>query len=42
MLPRRALEVGQNEIARMYKLAGSTVQPLSFMVPRKAESFQSE
>ncbi len=41
-LPRRALDVGQNEIARAFKVAGSAVEPLSFVVPRKAESFQSE
>lgn len=42
LIPRRALDVGQNEIARAYKLAGGTISPMSFMVPRKAESFQSE
>lgn len=42
LLPRRSLDVGQNEIARAYKLAGTTISPLSFMVPRKSESFQSE
>jgi len=41
-LPRRALEVDQNEIARSYKLYGSSVEPVSYIVPRKAESFQSE
>lgn len=42
MLPRRALDVGQNEIARTYKLYGSSIEPLSWIVPRKAESFQSD
>ncbi|KAI9632154.1 uncharacterized protein MKK02DRAFT_35550 [Dioszegia hungarica] len=42
LLPRRSLDVGQNEIARAYKLAGTTISPLSFMVPRKSESFQSD
>lgn len=42
LLPRRALDVGQNEIARGFKLAGGAISPLSFMVPRKAESFQSD
>lgn len=41
-LPRRALDVEQNEIARAYKLYGTSVEPVSFIVPRKAESFQSE
>lgn len=41
-IPRRALDVGQNEIARAFKLYGGVIEPLSFIVPRKAESFQSE
>ncbi|WWC85478.1 uncharacterized protein L201_000342 [Kwoniella dendrophila CBS 6074] len=41
-LPRRALDVKENEIARAYKLAGGCVEPLSFIVPRKAESFQAD
>ncbi|OCF30801.1 deoxyuridine 5'-triphosphate nucleotidohydrolase [Kwoniella heveanensis CBS 569] len=41
-LPRRALDVKENEIARAYKLAGGNIEPLSFIVPRKAESFQSD
>ncbi|ORY30791.1 hypothetical protein BCR39DRAFT_528339 [Naematelia encephala] len=42
MLPRRALDVSQNEIARGFKLAGAAIHPLSFIVPRKSESFQSD
>jgi len=42
LLPRRALDVSQNEIARGFKLAGGAIEPLSFIVPRKADSFQSE
>ncbi|WVR03213.1 hypothetical protein IAU60_000204 [Kwoniella sp. DSM 27419] len=41
-LPRRSLDVKENEIARAYKLAGGCVEPLSFIVPRKAESFQAD
>lgn len=41
-LPRRALSVGDCEIARAYKVAGSTVEAIAFIVPRKAESFQSD
>ncbi|WRT63362.1 uncharacterized protein IL334_000267 [Kwoniella shivajii] len=41
-LPRRALDVKENEIARAYKLAGGCIEPLSFIVPRKAESFQAD
>ncbi|WVQ85125.1 hypothetical protein IAT38_007290 [Cryptococcus sp. DSM 104549] len=42
LLPRRALDIKECEIARAYKLAGGCVEPLSFIVPRKAESFQSD
>ena len=41
-LPRRALDVSQHEIGRAFKLAGTAVEPLSFIVPRKAENFQSD
>ncbi|WVQ76929.1 hypothetical protein IAR50_006608 [Cryptococcus sp. DSM 104548] len=42
LIPRRALDTNENEIARAYKLAGGCVEPLSFIVPRKAESFQAD
>ncbi|KAJ7066122.1 microtubule binding protein [Mycena amicta] len=41
-LPRRALNVSDCEIARAYKVMGSTVEPIAFIVPRKADSFQSD
>ncbi|KIK54070.1 hypothetical protein GYMLUDRAFT_49018 [Collybiopsis luxurians FD-317 M1] len=41
-LPRRALNVSDCEIARAYKIAGSTVEPIAFIVPRKADGFQSD
>ncbi|THU94137.1 microtubule binding protein [Dendrothele bispora CBS 962.96] len=41
-LPRRALNVNDCEIARAYKVSGSTVEPIAFIVPRKADSFQSD
>ncbi|KAF7308156.1 Coronin [Mycena chlorophos] len=41
-LPRRALNVSECEIARAYKVMGSTVEPIAFIVPRKADSFQSD
>ncbi|KAJ7879252.1 hypothetical protein B0H14DRAFT_2709772 [Mycena olivaceomarginata] len=47
-LPRRALNVGECEIARAYKVTtggpggGGTVEPIAFIVPRKADSFQSD
>lgn len=34
-LPRRALSVPDCEIARAYKIAGNTVEPIAFIVPRK-------
>ncbi|ODN75592.1 hypothetical protein L202_06711 [Cryptococcus amylolentus CBS 6039] len=42
LIPRRALDTNENEIARAYKLAGGCVEPLSFIVPRKADSFQAD
>ncbi|KAJ7464421.1 microtubule binding protein [Mycena latifolia] len=41
-LPRRALSVADCEIARAYKVAGSSIEPIAFIVPRKADSFQSD
>ncbi|WFD36725.1 Coronin-like protein crn1 [Malassezia cuniculi] len=41
-LPRRALNVDENEIARAYKVTYSTIQPVSFYVPRKSDSFQED
>lgn len=35
-LPRRALSVSDCEIARAYKLCGSSVEPIAFICPRKA------
>ncbi|PPR00247.1 hypothetical protein CVT24_005015 [Panaeolus cyanescens] len=41
-LPRRALNVAECEIARAYKVHGTTIEPIAFIVPRKADSFQSD
>ncbi|KAF7311164.1 Coronin [Mycena kentingensis (nom. inval.)] len=41
-LPRRALNVAECEIARAYKVYGHIVEPIAFIVPRKADSFQSD
>ncbi|KAH9832465.1 microtubule binding protein [Rhodofomes roseus] len=41
-LPRRALNVSDCEIARAYKLSGSSIEPIAFIVPRKSDSFQSD
>lgn len=34
-LPRRALNVSECEIARAYKVAGSGIEAIAFIVPRK-------
>ncbi|KAG5353575.1 hypothetical protein C0989_005092 [Termitomyces sp. Mn162] len=41
-LPRRSLNVGECEIARAYKVQSSSIEPIAFIVPRKADSFQSD
>jgi len=41
-LPRRSLNVTDCEIARAYKVFGSSIEPIAFIVPRKADSFQSD
>ncbi|PPQ92953.1 hypothetical protein CVT25_000216 [Psilocybe cyanescens] len=43
-LPRRSLNVAECEIARAYKVHGSSIEPIAFIVPRKAgaDSFQSD
>lgn len=38
-LPRRALSVADCEIARGYKVYGSSIEPIAFIVPRKARHF---
>lgn len=34
-LPRRALDVSECEIARAYKVSGTSIEPIAFIVPRK-------
>ncbi|KAI0071195.1 microtubule binding protein [Panus rudis PR-1116 ss-1] len=41
-LPRRAVNVQECEIARAYKVAASSIEAIAFIVPRKADSFQSD
>jgi coronin-1B/1C/6 len=36
-LPRRALNVSECEIARAYKVSGTSVEPIAFIVPRKVK-----
>lgn len=42
MVPKRALNILGNETARLLKLTATSVEPLSFIVPRKAEGFQDD
>lgn len=42
MVPKRALNVMQNETCRLLKLTTNSVEPLSFVVPRKSEGFQED
>lgn len=43
MMPKRGVNVFSCEIDRLYKLSGSGyVEPISFIVPRKSEAFQSD
>jgi coronin-1B/1C/6 len=42
MVPKRGLNIMHNETARLLKLTPSSVEPLSFFVPRKAEGFQED
>lgn len=41
-LPPRALNTHDVEIARAFKCVGSMVEPISFVVPRKSDAFQSD
>jgi len=41
-MPRRALNIAECEIARAYKVHGNSIEPVAFIVPRKADSFQSD
>ncbi|KAG0267354.1 Coronin-like protein crn1 [Mortierella polycephala] len=41
-MPKRALNVNDCEIARAYKVSSGIVEPISFTVPRKSDSFQAD
>ena len=41
-LPKRGLDTSKCETFRMLKLTTNTVEPLSFVVPRKSDSFQPD
>lgn len=42
MLPKRVVNTANCEVTRMLKLCTSSVEPLSFIIPRKSELFQSD
>jgi coronin-1B/1C/6 len=42
MVPKRGLKVMNCEIARFMKLTVNSVEPVSFIVPRKSEQFQED
>ncbi|GAA5898134.1 uncharacterized protein JCM6883_000934 [Sporobolomyces salmoneus] len=42
LAPERASDVGSTEIVKAYKAAGNIIEPISFVVPRKSDSFQSD
>ncbi|KAI9773549.1 MAG: Coronin-like protein crn1 [Geoglossum simile] len=42
-LPKRGVSLHENEVARAYKTVNDTyIEPISFIVPRRAEVFQSD
>ncbi|KAL4061949.1 microtubule binding protein [Scleroderma citrinum] len=41
-LPRRAVELSECEIGRAYKVTGTAVEAIAFIVPRKSECFQAD
>lgn len=41
-MPKRGLDTTRNETARLLKLTTNTVEPLSFVVPRKSDAFQPD
>lgn len=41
-LPKRAVNTQEVEVARLFKLHSNAVEPITFRVPRKSESFASD
>eukprot|EP01121_Diplochlamys_sp_Union-15-3_P022234 TRINITY_DN93_c0_g1_i1.p1 TRINITY_DN93_c0_g1~~TRINITY_DN93_c0_g1_i1.p1 ORF type:complete len:454 (-),score=105.88 TRINITY_DN93_c0_g1_i1:23-1384(-) len=41
-LPKRGVDVNSNEIVRLYKVVDDIVEPISFTVPRKSDSFADD
>jgi len=42
MLPKRSVNVSENEVVRFFKLHPKMIEPISFMVPRKSDIFQDD
>jgi len=42
MLPKKAVDVSNNEIARAFKVHSNLVEPISFIVPRRGDAFQAD
>eukprot|EP00290_Baffinella_frigidus_P008925 CAMPEP_0180122350 /NCGR_PEP_ID=MMETSP0986-20121125/3528_1 /TAXON_ID=697907 /ORGANISM="non described non described, Strain CCMP2293" /LENGTH=412 /DNA_ID=CAMNT_0022061531 /DNA_START=261 /DNA_END=1495 /DNA_ORIENTATION=+ len=42
MVPRKALDVEVNEVARFVRLTQNAMEPVSFTVPRKGDQFQED
>eukprot|EP00004_Rigifila_ramosa_P019672 TRINITY_DN5029_c0_g1_i1.p1 TRINITY_DN5029_c0_g1~~TRINITY_DN5029_c0_g1_i1.p1 ORF type:complete len:582 (+),score=128.77 TRINITY_DN5029_c0_g1_i1:34-1746(+) len=41
-LPKKSVDVFKHEIMRLYKLSGTMITPISFLVPRKGDQFQPD
>lgn len=42
-MPKRGVNIHENEVARAYKTVGdSLIEPISFIVPRRSEMFQND
>lgn len=42
VMPKRGVDVHQNEIVRIYKVTPTMIEPISFTVPRKSDMFQAD
>lgn len=42
MLPKRAVNVSQCEVVRLFKAENAKVEPISFIVPRKSDLYQDD
>jgi len=41
-LPKRAVNISENEVVKMFKLSTKLLEPISFQVPRKSDMFQDD